>query len=132
MLIERKRDTHEITYTVRDTTAVTLPVVVLINKNTASASEVVAGALQDYKRATLVGDKSYGKGSVQLIFDLTDGSSVHVTTSKWMTPLHHEIDGRGLTPDVLVARADGEAGGDVDSQLNQALAILHNQVAQKP
>jgi carboxyl-terminal processing protease len=124
VLIERKRDAQEVIYTVRDDSAEKAPLIVLINKNSASASEVVAGALQDYGRAKLVGERSFGKGSVQLIFDLSDGSSVHVTTAKWLTPNRNEIDGIGLTPDVVITRADGEAEGGKDSQLDRALAEL--------
>jgi carboxyl-terminal processing protease len=77
-----------------------LPMVVLINNGTASAAEVVAGALQDRKRAMLIGQQSYGKGSVQLIISLSDGSSLHVTTAEWLTPNKVSLNGKGLTPDI--------------------------------
>jgi carboxyl-terminal processing protease len=93
---------------------------VLVNVNTASASEIVAGALQDYERAILIGDKTYGKGSVQLIYDLSDGSSLHVTSSIWLTPNRHRIEGIGLTPDILVA----ETAEPQDAQLDQAVKHL--------
>jgi carboxyl-terminal processing protease len=122
VLIEQKRGQDDVRYPVRDSEAITLPVVVLINGNSASASEVVAGALRDAGRAKLIGQKSFGKGSVQLIFDLRDGSSVHVTTSKWLTPKRGVIDGNGLLPDVEVDNAE--------AQLERGLAALRQPYAQ--
>jgi carboxyl-terminal processing protease len=124
VLIELKRDQPEKVYAVKDTSADSRPMVVLINGNTASASEIVAGALRDAKRARLIGEKSFGKGSVQLIFELSDGSSVHVTHAKWLTPSRNEIDGKGLRPDVEVARQAGEAERGADTQLDKALDVV--------
>lgn len=76
--------------------------VVLVNTNTASAAELVAVALQEHERAILVGQSTYGKGSVQQIFRLSDGSSLHVTTAEWLTPNHRQIEGTGVVPDVVV------------------------------
>ena len=71
-----------------------MPLVVLVDGETASSSEILAGALQDRGRAVLVGSQTFGKGSVQLVYDLSDGSSVHVTASRWYTPSRHQIDER--------------------------------------
>lgn len=103
------------------------PMVVLIDAGSASASEIVAGALQDTGRATLVGDQSFGKGSVQNVHQLRDGGSVRVTTAHWLTPAKHEIQGVGLGPDIHVAQDDAQPS--VDIQLNVARRLLQNRIA---
>jgi carboxyl-terminal processing protease len=102
-----------------------MPLVVLINAGSASASEIVAGAIQDYGRGTLVGETSFGKGSVQNWVPLdNDQGAVRVTVARWFTPNGILIDQQGLTPDVEVplTEADFEAG--LDPQLDQAIEIL--------
>ncbi|TBR17046.1 S41 family peptidase [bacterium] len=79
-----------------------IPIVVLINDGSASGSEIVAGALQDYKRAIILGTKSFGKGSVQSVIPLPDGSALKLTTSKYFTPLGRQIHGIGVVPDIAV------------------------------
>ena len=100
-----------------------LPAVVLINEGSASASEIVAGALQDRKRAVLVGKKSFGKGSVQTLFNLPDGAGMYVTIARYYTPSGKVIDHVGLVPDVKV---EGEPQRDLkkDKQVQKGLAIL--------
>lgn len=99
------------------------PLVVLINKGSASASEIVAGAVQDHKRGQLVGEQSFGKGTIQEAQDLPGGTGIHVTTAKWLTPNGRWIHNTGLTPDVNVARGDDPVK---DPQLDKALEILDN------
>lgn len=85
------------------------PVVALVNRGTASAAEIVAGALRDWKRATLVGQKTFGKGSVQSIIELSPSESIRLTTARYYTPGGYVIDGVGLEPDVVVELERGEA-----------------------
>lgn len=99
-----------------------IPVVVLINKGSASAAEIVAGALHDHKRAKLVGEKSFGKGSVQTPEELPGGGSVHITTGKWLIPSGKSIHKEGITPDYVVEMDDPEASSD--AQLAKAIELL--------
>ncbi|MFA6988441.1 MAG: S41 family peptidase [Candidatus Gastranaerophilaceae bacterium] len=103
------------------------PTVVLVNQGSASASEIVAGALQDYKFAQIVGKKTFGKGSVQTLTNLEDGSSIKITVAKWLTPLGRSINDEGIEPneDVEFKIEDYEAGKD--PQLDKALEILSKQ-----
>jgi carboxyl-terminal processing protease len=81
------------------------PLILLVNKGTASASEIVAGALQDHQRAVIMGTQTFGKGSVQTIIELEDGAGLKLTVARYYTPRHRSIQERGITPDVVVADA---------------------------
>jgi carboxyl-terminal processing protease len=96
----------------------------LVDGSTASAAEIIAGALHDYGRATLIGDKTYGKGSVQRVHELADGSSLHVTVARWLTPNRHQIDKVGLQPDLQVSFSDDDRSNGRDPQLARAQAFL--------
>jgi carboxyl-terminal processing protease len=98
--------------------------VLLVDGGTASASEIVAGALQDRGRTVLVGEKTYGKGSVQQVFDLSDGSSVHITYAEWLTPNRRQINGVGLTPDFEAGITDDDRNNGRDPQLDRAIEWL--------
>jgi carboxyl-terminal processing protease len=99
---------------------------VLVNGGSASASEILAGALQDRGRAVLIGQQTFGKGSVQLVYDLSDGSSVHVTSARWFTPDRHQIDQQGLTPDFVVEITQEAIDNGRDEILNRAITYLQN------
>lgn len=94
--------------------------VVLVNGTTASASEIVVGALQDYGKATIVGEKTYGKGVVQSLFNLSDGATLKVTTADWYTPLDRSINGEGITPDIEVERLYEDINKMRDPQMDKA------------
>ena len=107
-----------------------MPVVVLINGGSASASEIVAGALLDRERATLVGEKSFGKGSVQTLFPLTDGSGLYVTIARYHTPSGRVIDHVGLTPTIEV-KGEPERDKSKDAQLQRAIAEVRKAAAKE-
>ena len=102
------------------------PLVLLVDGGTASASEIVAGALKDYNRATLIGENTFGKGSVQLIYELSDASRLHVTVAKWFTPNNNAIDGTGLQPDVEILFTEQDRTDGRDVQLERAITFLQN------
>ncbi|XOB42312.1 MAG: S41 family peptidase [Candidatus Nealsonbacteria bacterium] len=99
-------------------------IVVLINKGSASASEIMAGALRDNRNAQLIGEKSFGKGSVQELVELRGGSSLKITIAKWLTPKGHLITGVGLEPDIEVKMTSEDYEQDKDPQLNKAIEVL--------
>ena len=119
-----------------DDPAARIPLLVLVNESTASASEIVSGSLQAHGRARLVGSKTFGKGSVQVDYQLDNGGDLHLTVAHWYLPDRRSIDKVGLTPDVPVALPDKQGMFDVvqptrghwgDSQLNRALELLASQ-----
>ena len=100
--------------------ALNIPTVVLVNGGSASASEIVAGAIQDLGKGVLVGTKTFGKASVQTVFELSNGGALKLTTAKYLTPGEQVINGIGLTPDYIVE--------DIEAQLDKALSILKEQL----
>ena len=103
------------------------PLVVMMNGYSASASEIFAGAIQDYGLGQIVGTQSYGKGVVQSVFDLQDGTSVKLTIAEYFTPNGRSIDGEGITPDVEVEYQYDENNPDADNQLEKAMEVVAQQ-----
>lgn len=100
-----------------------IPLVVLVNAGSASASEIVAGAVKDRERGTLIGEATFGKGSVQQTHTLSDGSELRVTIARWYTPDDNTIDDQGITPDIIVLTPE-EFGGESDTQLQSAIEYI--------
>lgn len=122
-------DTGEDHHTTHSARLLNIPLVVLINKGSASASEIVAGALRDYKRATLVGEQSFGKGSIQEALEVGDGAGLHVTIAKWILPKGDWINEKGVKPDIMIENVVDDKNTptkDDDLQLKKALEVVVN------
>lgn len=116
------KDKYDLEYKEKsDESCMEMPIVVLQNGNSASASEIFAGAIQDYKAGTIVGEQSFGKGIVQSIFPLTDGSALKLTVQKYYTPKGNDIHGTGITPDVKV---EDDIKTKKDEQLEKAQDVV--------
>ncbi len=102
-----------------------LPLIVLVNRGTASAAELVAGAIQDWERGILIGQPTFGKGTIQQIFPLSDSSSIHITSAEWFTPDRHVLDGVGLSPDIEMI--PDENGRDVE--IGEAIRYLQKAIS---
>ena len=124
----KKRDPEEdeIIYVSGKARIVSIPLVVLINKGSASASEIVAGAIRDHGRGIIIGEPSFGKGTVQEVENLIDGSSLRITVAKWYTPNNVNISEVGIVPDIEVERTIEDMEADRDPQLDAALDYLKN------
>ena len=133
ILYERYGDGSRDTYNaLGNGRATDLPIVVLVNEGSASASEILAGALQDYERAKLVGVITYGKGSVQQWIPLSDeNGAARVTIARWLTPDERLIDGVGLTPDFTVELTEDDVAAERDPQLDKAIQVLLELIAGK-
>ena len=103
------------------------PVVVLINEGSASASEILAGALKDARNITLVGQKTFGKGSVQEVVDLPQNTSLKVTVARWLTPSGKSIQDAGIEPDIAVEMTAEDKDQNKDPQLDKALEMIKTQ-----
>ena len=130
ILRQRAKGEQEVEHPAKgDGVALDVPLVVLVDGGTASASEIVAGALQDHERAVLIGEQTFGKGTVQIGYDLSDGAELRITIAHWFTPDGRAIEKEGLTPDIVVemTEADEEAGRD--PQLERAIEYLKSQTS---
>ena len=129
---ERDKDGNDKVFNARrGGAAVSIPLAVLVNGGTASAAEIVSGAIQDHERGPLIGEPTFGKGSLQSIRELSDKSSVHVTIAHWLTPDRHEIQGAGLAPDMAIAPSAEALDSGEDPQLEAALHYLAARTVQR-
>ncbi len=124
---ERSRDGEETLHnSTKEARLAKYQTVVLVNGGTASGSEIVAGALQDWGKAVVVGEQTYGKGSIQDLNSLSDGSSVKLTIAKWFTPKGKSIDEEGIAPDVKIEMSDEDYDAFSDPQLDKAIEIIRS------
>lgn len=129
ILVEKFSNGSEQTYRSKGyNTLGNIPTVVLINQGSASASEIMAGSLRDDRNIKLVGEKTYGKGSVQQLYDLSDESSIKITVARWLTPKEVSIDELGINPDTVVELTEDDFNENRDPQLTKAIEILLNQL----
>ena len=131
ILYEVDKKQNEILEVSENDPIINMPVVILTNENTASASEILAGALKDYGKATIVGTTTYGKGLIQEILTFKDGSGLKITTKEYQTPNHNKINKVGIQPDEVVELPDtvedeSDIPEDQDTQLQKAIEILKN------
>ena len=125
LVSERDADGERSFYATEGGLATDWPLAILVNQGTASGAELVAGALQDYERGLVYGQKTYGKGTIQQIFPLSDGSSLHITSAEWFTPDGRALSDNGLEPDIaMIPDATGRDVelGEAVRQLQQLLA----------
>lgn len=115
-------------YTSDEKHRLNLPMSVLVNGQSASASEIFAGAVQDYGKAEIIGTQTYGKGVVQNLFDLKDGTCVKLTTSEYFTPKGRSIDGKGITPDVKIEYKYNAKDPKADNQLDKAVSVVKDKI----
>lgn len=126
LLIETEKDGNENITKSEEKPIIDIPIVVLVNGNSASASEIFAGALKDYDKATIIGTKTYGKGVIQTLYKLSDGSGLKITTAEYCTPNRNKINKVGIEPDITVELPDNitELTDENDTQLQRAIEEL--------
>ena len=108
--------------------ATELPLAILVNGSSASASELVAGALQDHDRGPVIGTPTLGKGAVNHFRQLSDGSAIYITSGRWFTPDRQQIEGQGITPDEVVDFLEGHVDSGIDPQLERAIEYIESQM----
>lgn len=123
---KRNPEEDEVIYANGQARITSIPLVVLINKGSASASEIVAGAIQDSNRGYIIGEQSFGKGTVQEVENLIGGASLRITVAKWFTPNDNNISEVGITPDLIVERTTEDFENNEDPQLDAAIEYLEN------
>jgi len=130
ILRQRAKGEQEVEHPAKgDGVALDVPLVVLVDGGTASASEIVAGALQDHERAVLIGEQTFGKGTVQVGYGLSDGAELRITIAHWFTPDGRAIEKEGLTPDIVVEMTQEDKDAGRDPQLERAIEYLKSQTS---
>lgn len=124
--IRLRDDENEMMYTNGNPKLLEVPLVVLVNEGSASASEILAGAVQDLERGIVMGTQTFGKGTVQEVENFQDGSSIRMTIAKWYTPAGRNVNEIGLTPDVIVEIDDSDIEKKIDTQKEAAIKYLEN------
>lgn len=132
LLTVQQRGVPDTTIPAGDEASVSVPVTMLVNKSTASASEIMAGAMQDDGIAALVGTRTFGKGVMQTLTPLADGAAIKITTAHYLTPRRHDINLRGIDPDVQIEEPNDSRFGEIarDPQLRAAIAFLQKKIAE--
>jgi carboxyl-terminal processing protease len=128
VLTQVDRDGNKTEYDAKSGVVTDVPVVVLVNKNSASGSEVLSGALQDHGRAKLIGQQTFGKGSVNHLRQLSNGGALYVTIARWLTPNGTLIEGVGLTPDIKMDPTPADTEGKPGPELYTAIDLLHSEI----
>jgi len=126
VIIKERGKKDDTLYTNGNPKLLNAPLVIIVNDSSASASEIMAGAIQDHKRGVILGTKTFGKGSVQEVEKFSDGSSLRVTIAKWFTPNNRSINHEGLTPDIFVDIKDEDIKNAYDRQKEEAIKYLEN------
>ncbi|PKL36569.1 S41 family peptidase [Candidatus Peregrinibacteria bacterium HGW-Peregrinibacteria-1] len=126
LIMKQRNGKQETLYTKRSPKLLETPIVVLVNQGSASASEIVAGAIQDHKRGIIMGTQTFGKGSIQEVDSFSDGSSMRMTIAKWFTPNDRSVDEVGLTPDIIVEMTEEDIKELNDAQKQAAIDYLKN------
>ena len=121
MLITADKNKAEEIETSKNDPIIDVPIIILVNNETASASEILAGAIQDYKKATIVGEKTFGKGVIQELYTLNDGSGLKITIKEYFTPNRNKINKVGIKPDYEIIE---EKETEEDEQLQKAMELL--------
>jgi len=124
--IKQRGKEDDTMYTNGNPKVLSVPLVVLVNEGSASASEIVAGSIQDHQRGIVMGTQSFGKGTVQEVDSFADGSSIRITIAKWFTADGRDINEQGVTPDIIVEMKDEDVDNDYDRQKEEAVKYLKN------
>ena len=132
ILITKDKDGNEEIEKSTKNPSIKLPIIILVNENTASASEILTAALKENGKATVVGEKTFGKGVIQELITLSDGSGIKITTEEYYTPNKNKINKVGITPDKEIALPDTVTSSynverEYDTQLKEAIKILENE-----